>query len=103
MLRMGEINEYQARTHPRRNVLQRALGGANQFVTPQTGAVKCGKGDIFLICSDGLSEGLFDHALVDLLRENPETMHTTPANLLVEVAVNNFGRDNTTAIVVQVI
>jgi len=103
MLRRGEINEYQARTHPRRNVLQRALGGANQFVTPQTGAVKCERGDIFLLCSDGLSEGLFDHALVELLRENPDPKHTTLANLLVEVAVNNFGRDNTTAVVVQVI
>jgi serine/threonine protein phosphatase PrpC len=103
MLRRGEINEYQARTHPRRNVLQRALGGANQFVTPQTGAVKCSRGDIFLLCSDGLSEGIFDHALVELLRQNPGTTHTTPANLLVETAVNNFGRDNTTAIVVQVV
>ena len=101
MLRMGQINEYQARTHPRRNVLQRALGGANQFVTPHTGAVKCQRGDIFLLCTDGLTEGLFDHALVELLREKAQGK-TTTANLLVEAAVNNSGRDNTTAVVVQV-
>lgn len=102
LLRTGQINEYQARTHPRRNVLQRALGGANQFVTPHTGAVKCEPGDIFLLCTDGLTEGLFDHALAELLRENSKNKRLTPASLLVDVAVKNSGRDNTTAVVVQV-
>ena len=102
LLRMGEINEYQARTHPRRNVLQRALGGANQFVTPHTGAVKCARGDIFLLCTDGLTEGLFDHALVELLRHAAKKSGMTAANLLVAAAVENSGRDNTTAVVVQV-
>jgi serine/threonine protein phosphatase PrpC len=102
MLRAGQINEYQARTHPRRNVLQRALGGANQFVVPHTGAVKCERGDIFLLCTDGLTDGLFDHSLVDLLRENAKHTRMTPADLLVEASVNNSGRDNTTAVVVQV-
>jgi protein phosphatase len=103
MLRMGQISAYEARVHPRRNVLQRALGGANQFVTPQTGAVKCGRGDIFLLCTDGLTEGLFDHALVDLLREEHKLSRFTKAGILVEAAVHNSGRDNTTAIVVQVV
>lgn len=102
MLRMGEINEYQARTHPRRNVLQRALGGANQFVTPHTGVVKCERGDIFLLCTDGLTEGLFDHAIVELLRHDLKATGMTSANLLVEAAVANSGRDNTTAVVIQV-
>ncbi len=39
LFRNGKINEYEARTHPRRNVLQKALGGGNQFVDPQVGAV----------------------------------------------------------------
>ena len=60
-----KINEYEARTHPRRNVLQKALGGGNQFVDPQVGAVACERGDIFLLCSDGLMEGLYDHHLVE--------------------------------------
>ena len=102
MLRAGQINEYEARTHPRRNVLQRALGGVNQYVMPHTGAVKCERGDIFLLCTDGLTDGLFDHALTDLLRENPKKARTTAANLLVEASLNNSGRDNTTAVVVQV-
>ncbi len=102
LYRMGQISEHEARTHPRRNVLQRALGGQNQFVTPHTGAIKCERGDIFLLCTDGLTEGLFDHALAELLRADTEKIKTTPASLLVEAAVQNSGRDNTTAIVIEV-
>jgi PPM family protein phosphatase len=98
LLRSGKINEYEARTHPRRNVLQRALGGANQFVDPQVGAVGCEPGDIFLLCSDGLIDGLFDNQLVEMLRTDNNS-----AQQLVNASIKNSGRDNTTALVVQII
>ena len=65
LFRNGKINEYELRTHPRRNVLQRALGGENQFVEPQVGAVACERGDTFLLCTDGLIDGLFDGQLAE--------------------------------------
>jgi len=102
LLRQGQINEREARTHPRRNVLQKALGGENQFVDPQTGSVACKPGDQFLLCSDGLCEGLYDHLLVDLLR-TAAGPHITPAEALVRASVNNDGRDNTTALVIEVV
>ena len=98
MFRNGEINEYEARTHPRRNVLQRALGGGNQFVDPQVGAVGYERGDIFLLCTDGLTEGLFDQQLGELLR-----VENGSAPALVEASVSNSGRDNTTALVIQIV
>ena len=99
LLRNGQISEREARTHPRRNVLQKALGGGNQFVDPQLGAVACESGDIFLLCTDGLTEGLYNHQVVDLLRsEEPN-----PAQRLVTAAVKNDGRDNTTALVIKVV
>lgn len=101
LLRNGKIKDYEARTHPRRNVLQKALGGENQFVLPQAGAVQCGKGDSFLICSDGLTEGLHGHQIVDLLRT--ESKEFNPAKTLVETSVKNDGRDNTTALVIKVV
>lgn len=103
LFRNGQIKEHEARTHPRRNVLQKALGGANQFVDPQVGAVSCERGDIFLLCSDGLTEGLYDHATVDLLRATAKEPDAVAAKALVDTAVRNDGRDNTTALVVQVI
>jgi serine/threonine protein phosphatase PrpC len=103
LVRNGQINEREARTHPRRNVLQKALGGSNQFVEPQVGAVAFEPGDIFLLCSDGLTEGFYNHQMVDLLRESEATQPgKTTAQRLVAASIANDGRDNTTALVVRV-
>jgi protein phosphatase len=104
LLRTGQISEREARTHPRRNLLQKALGGSNQFVDPQVGAIACERGDIFLLCADGLVEGLYDNQLVEILRESQSSKRkSNPAQLLVETAVKNDGHDNTTALVIQVV
>jgi protein phosphatase len=72
-------------------------------VDPQVGAVACERGDFFLLCSDGLTEGLYDHYLVDILRASAKDENINPAQLLVSESVKNDGRDNTTALVVQVV
>ena len=103
LLRNGQLNEREARTHPRRNVLQKALGGGNMFVDPQVGAVAYEPGDVFLLCSDGLNEGLYDHRIADLLR--PGKTEKTDPNLAVNLVNQSIiadGRDNTTALVVRV-
>jgi PPM family protein phosphatase len=101
--RHGKISEWEARTHPRRNVLQKSLGGGNQFVDPQVGAVAYEPGDIFLICSDGLVEGLYDHHLVEILRSTAvSAADPGPAHRLVEAALEKDGRDNITALVIKV-
>lgn len=103
LFRNGRINEREARTHPRRNVLQQALGGGNQFVEPQIGAVACEPGDVFLLCTDGVTGGLYDHRLTDLLRASvTDNAGDNPARQLVEESVKQDGRDNTTALVIQV-
>jgi len=104
LLRNKQINEREARTHPRRSVLQKSLGGSNQFVDPQVGAVGYEPGDAFLLCTDGLTDGLYDHHLIDLLRapvtgDNP----LNPASTLVDASLVNSGRDNTTALVIRVV
>jgi serine/threonine protein phosphatase PrpC len=103
LFRNGKISEREARNHPRRNVLQKALGGGNQFVTPQVGAVGYEAGDTFLLCSDGLIDGLYDNHLEDLLRR-PEAgeLGSSAANRLVNESLAASGRDNTTALVIQV-
>ncbi len=101
--RQGKINEREARTHPRRNALQQVLGAGHQFVDPHIGAVNHRPGDRFLLCSDGLVDGLWDRQIDDLLRNPPpERSHQTPAQCLVEEAVEISGRDNTTAVVVEI-
>lgn len=104
LFRKGMLNERQARQHPRRNVLQKALGGGNQFVEPQVGAVLYEPGDTFLLCTDGLTEGLYDSDLLSLLREPmPDGADPTlRAERLVEESLARDGRDNTTALIVEV-
>ena len=104
LFRQGKLNEREARTHPRRSVLQKALGGGNQFVEPQVGAVGYEPGDTFLLCSDGVIEGLYDRDLVEVLRAPESTKaNGNPAQRLVNEALAKGCRDNTTALVVRVV
>ena len=101
--RKGELNERQAREHPGRNTLNQALGAGHQFIEPHIGAVGHRPGDRFLICSDGLINGLWDRQLETLLRTPPVVdPGVSPAHRLVEESVQASGRDNTTAVVIEI-
>jgi protein phosphatase len=102
--RNGKITEREARNHPRRSLLQKALGSGNQFVTPQVGAVSVEAGDTFLLCTDGLIEGLYDSRLEELLRL-PECSQpgANAASRIVTESLAMSGRDNTTAMVIRVL
>ena len=103
LFREGKLSEREARSHPRRTSLQKALGAGHQFVTPQVGAVAYEKGDLFLLCTDGLTDGLFDEQLLQRLR-SPDAAEAAqnPAQRLVAASLDRAGRDNTTALVVEV-
>lgn len=101
--RKGEINEREARDHPRRNALQQALGAGHQFIDPQIGAIAYRPGDRFLLCSDGVNDGLWDNHLERLLNSPDEKrLHQPAAVRVVEEALESSGRDNLTAIVVEI-
>jgi len=100
MRRNGKLSEREARTHPRKNVLNKALGGGHQFVDPQIGAVSCQAGDRFLLVTDGVTDGLWDHHLEEILRHPDHII--TPAQQMINEALERSGRDNTTAVVVEI-
>jgi protein phosphatase len=102
--RKGEINEREARTHPRRNALAQALGAGHQFIDPHVGAVAHQPGDRFVLCTDGVIDGLWDRQLEELVRNPPpEGDNASPAQRLVTEAVHASGRDNATAVVVEIV
>jgi protein phosphatase len=104
LFRKGKINEREARGHPRRHVLQKALGAGNQFVEPQVGVVVYEPGDSFLLCTDGLVEGLYSSHLEEFLRTRPfGRPGKSLADHLVEESLARSGSDNTTALVIRVI
>ena len=99
LLRNGKIKEYEARNHPRRKVLQKALGAHNQFVTPQVDSVACEAGDVFLLCTDGVYEYVADREMHDLV------MNSAPqeaCDRIVLLANERGGHDNSTVCVVRV-
>lgn len=99
--RQGELGETQARNHPGRNGLQQVLGGKNQNLSPQFGAVGYEAGDVFLVCSDGLVEGLWDSGMQRLIRKPSKDGPADVAERLVSEAVQTDGKDNTTALVFE--
>ncbi len=99
LLRTGRINSSEARVHPARNHLQKALGAGNQFVTPQVGEIVCQPGDRFLLCTDGVTDGLSDLAIIETLEQCPKNI--TPAEHLVREAIRSSGKDNATAVIVS--
>jgi protein phosphatase len=101
LYRNGKLNERQARAHPQRTSLQKSLGAGSQFVDPQVGAVSYQAGDRFLLCTDGLVDGLYDHQIAELMQK-PLAPGQDMAKELVNAAVSNSGADNTTALLIQV-
>ena len=99
LYKQGKLNEHQARQHPRRCNLQQVLGGKTQFLTPQTGSLATSQGETYLLCTDGVVEGMANRALRrNTLKPNPGSEQTTAERIVFE-AIEQDGRDNTTALV----
>lgn len=96
----GEIHEIQYRTHPRRSALYEVIGGGHQNVSPHFAAVPFHPGDRFLVCSDGLIDGVWERHIAEALA-TPQTPEETAAKLL-DRAVRNSGVDDTSLIVIHV-
>ena len=101
LLRTGKINEREAKNHPGKNMLQKSLGAGHQFATPQVGAVGYEAGDRFMICSDGVTDAVYNDQIPEILAECPAAI--TPARHLVTEAVERSGRDNTTAMILTIV
>ena len=96
----GHITDEEARTHPRRNIVTRALG-IEPTVRCDVSSLPIVRGDRFVLCSDGLVDEVPDHEIADLVGsvEDPQML----AEVLVEMANRHGGRDNTTVVVVDVL
>ena len=102
--RQGKLNEREARAHPMRNALHQSLGAGNQLVEPHLGFVDYQPGASFMLCSDGVTDGLRDRQIDELVRTPPpERAVQSAAQRLVEEAVAQSGRDNATAVVVDIL
>lgn len=96
----GQITAEEAKTHPLRNVILQALG-AQPDVIPACDKFLPQNGDIFLLCSDGLSGEVDDVDLLRIVTDNPENLADV-CHALVEEACNNGGKDNVTVVLAKI-
>lgn len=94
----GEITPEQARSHPRKNLITRALG-VDGRVIPDVFALDCPLGGYFLLCSDGLSNQVTgQEILYEIL--HGDAPDTCPRRLL-DIALKRGAPDNVTAVLLR--
>ena len=98
MVRLGEITEAEARNHPDKNIITRAVG-ATPNVDIDFFDYKVEPGGMILMCSDGLSNMVEDEDIRRILRRTISIEEK--ARVLVETANENGGKDNIAVILVE--
>lgn len=98
MVRLGGIDRETARSHPDKNIITRAIG-ASETVKVDFFTVKLQKGDIVLMCSDGLTNMLEDEEIRMILNGQRDIVEK--AEELVRAANNNGGKDNIAVVLIE--
>lgn len=93
----GRLTPELARVLPHRNFLTQSVG-FHGTVEPDTSTRVLSAGDLFVLCSDGLTDPLDDNAIADLIRGTPPD---ALADTLAERAIAGGGEDNVTVVVVK--
>ena len=97
MIESGQLTAEEARLHPKKNVITRALG-VDENVNIDYNELACNGNDVILICTDGLSNMLENHEIVNIIL-NKKLEYAAEA--LVSEANEKGGIDNITAVLIS--
>jgi serine/threonine protein phosphatase PrpC len=98
MVREGLLTTAEAEVHPRRNVLQRSMGVAEEVEVDVRGPIELREGDTFILCSDGLHGLVKEHELREIAKKSIEAA----ADEYLRRALERGAPDNVTVIVARV-
>ncbi len=98
MVRMGGLRRDQARNHPEKNIITRAIG-AEDYVEIDFFNVELSRGDIVLMCTDGLTNMIEDEEIRMILHGQRDLVEK--AEGLVNAANNNGGKDNIAVVLIE--
>jgi protein phosphatase len=98
MVREGLLTSAEAEVHPRRNVLQRSMGVAEEVEVDVRGPIELREGDTFILCSDGLHGLVKEHELREIAKKPIEAA----ADEYLRRALERGAPDNVTVIVARV-
>ncbi len=99
LVRKGSLDEDQAKTHPDRNIITRAIGAASN-IEIDFFEVELNPGDVILMCTDGLTNMVDDDEILRLVRTSVDTPDM--AENLIKMANHNGGKDNIGVVIIEV-
>ncbi|MFY9580469.1 MAG: Stp1/IreP family PP2C-type Ser/Thr phosphatase [Gaiellaceae bacterium] len=100
LLKSGKLSQEEAESHPQRSVITRALG-TDPDVDVDTFSVPAQTGDIFLLCSDGLTDMVSEDAIFDVVEGNRDDIDGA-LRALVRAANRGGGEDNITVVAFEI-
>ena len=100
LLKSGKLSEEEAQIHPQRSVITRAVG-TDPDVDVDGFTIEAEDGDVFLICSDGLSDMVEDEEILELVHEHRDNLDKA-VKALVSAANRGGGDDNITAVAFRI-
>lgn len=100
MVRRGEISASEARNHPMRNVIEQAIGVKPELFHPVLRSFDLIPGDRFLLCSDGLTDGLDNDSLAGYFAAAAPADLDQLARTMIDAGIRASGRDNLTVLLV---
>jgi PPM family protein phosphatase len=100
LMKSGKLSPEEAEAHPQRSVITRALG-TDPDVDVDTFTIAAQTGDVFLLCSDGLTDMLDEQAILDLVERNRKDIDVA-LKALVRAANRSGGEDNITIVAFEI-
>jgi PPM family protein phosphatase len=100
-IKMGKLTPEEIENFPHKNVIVRALG-MKETVQVDVRAEKIRTGDVYLLCSDGLSGMISDDDMLRIVIENPDDLQGA-CTKMINLANQNGGNDNITAVLTKVV
>jgi protein phosphatase len=100
LLKTGKLSEEEAQVHPQRSVITRAVG-TDPDVDVDAFTIEAEEDDVFLICSDGLTDMVEDEEILELMHEHRDDLDKA-VQALVAAANRGGGDDNITAVAFRI-
>ncbi|MDX6484203.1 MAG: family protein phosphatase [Gaiellaceae bacterium] len=100
LMKSGKLSREEAETHPQRSVITRALG-TDPDVDADTFTIEAKAGDVFLLCSDGLTDMVGEREIQELVERNRENLDAA-LKALVKAANRGGGEDNITVVAFEI-
>jgi PPM family protein phosphatase len=100
LMKSGKLSREEAETHPQRSVITRALG-TDPDVDVDTFTIEAKSGDVFLLCSDGLTDMVGEREILQLVEVNRQDIDTALKSL-VKAANRSGGEDNITVVAFEI-